>query len=40
VPPDNGKQLVVFHRETSGWKVVACSFNSDLPMPSQTQPGR
>lgn len=36
LPPDNGKQLVVFRRGTSGWQVVAVSFNSDLPVPGQT----
>ena len=30
--PDMGKQLVVFRRSADGaWKVVAASFNSDLP---------
>ena len=36
LPPDTGKQLVVFRRGTSGWLVVAVSFNSDLPLPGQT----
>lgn len=32
--PDSGKQLVVFRRGTDGtWKIVAASFNSDLPTP-------
>jgi ketosteroid isomerase-like protein len=32
--PDIGKQLVVFRRALDGaWKVVAASFNSDLPAP-------
>jgi ketosteroid isomerase-like protein len=30
--PETGKQLVVFRRATDGsWKIVAASFNSDLP---------
>lgn len=30
--PDTGKQLVVLRRDTDGaWKIVAASFNSDLP---------
>jgi len=34
LPPDTGKQLVVFHRTASGkWEVEAASFNSDLPPP-------
>ena len=37
VPPDTGKQLVVCRRGTIGWQVVAVSFNSDLPLPGQTQ---
>jgi ketosteroid isomerase-like protein len=36
-PPDTGKQLGVFRRGTGGWEVVAVSFNSDLPLPGQTQ---
>jgi ketosteroid isomerase-like protein len=36
-PPDTGKQLGVFRRGISGWQVVAVSFNSDLPVPGQTQ---
>jgi ketosteroid isomerase-like protein len=36
-PPDTGKQLGVFRRGTSGWQVVAVSFNSDLALPGQTQ---
>ena len=33
--PDTGKQLVVFRRAADGlWKIVAASFNSDLPVPS------
>jgi ketosteroid isomerase-like protein len=32
--PDTGKQLVVFRRAADGaWKIVAASFNSDLPVP-------
>jgi ketosteroid isomerase-like protein len=39
-PPDSGKQLVVFRRSAGGkWEVVAASFNSDLPVPGQTQAG-
>jgi ketosteroid isomerase-like protein len=35
-PPDKGKQLWVFRRtEVSGWKVMALSYNSDLPVPDQ-----
>lgn len=31
--PDTGKQLVVFRRAADGvWKIVAASFNSDLPV--------
>ncbi|MBI4664606.1 MAG: nuclear transport factor 2 family protein [Verrucomicrobia bacterium] len=37
LPPDTGKQLVVFRRGTNGWQIVAVSFNSDLPLPAQTQ---
>jgi ketosteroid isomerase-like protein len=34
LPPDRGKQLVVFRRTADGhWKVVAACFNSDLPVP-------
>jgi ketosteroid isomerase-like protein len=34
LPPDNGKQLVVFRRNAAGtWEVVATSFNSNLPLP-------
>ncbi len=33
LPPDTGKQLVVFRRTAGGWEVVAGSFNSDLPIP-------
>ena len=36
-PPDTGKQLVVCRRGIGGWEVVAASFNSDLPLPGQTQ---
>lgn len=38
-PPDSGKQLAVFRREPGGgaWKVVAASFNSDLPLPDSTR---
>ena len=37
-PPDSGKQLIVFRRSPSGkWEVVAGSFNSDVPVPAQTQ---
>jgi ketosteroid isomerase-like protein len=35
LPPDTGKQLGVFRRGTSGWQVVAGSFNSDLPLSNQ-----
>ena len=39
-PPDTGKQLVVFRRSPGGkWEVVAGSFNSDLPVPGQSQAG-
>jgi ketosteroid isomerase-like protein len=32
MPPDHGKQLVVFRRPPGGaWAIVAVSFNSDLP---------
>lgn len=34
LPPDTGKQLVIFRRVADGkWQVVAGSFNSDLPAP-------
>jgi len=34
LPADNGKQLCVFRRGQDGrWRVVAASFNSDLPVP-------
>ncbi len=34
VPPDSGKQLVVFRRPPGGsWAIVAVSFNSDVPAP-------
>jgi ketosteroid isomerase-like protein len=36
-PLDTGKQLGVFRRDIGGWQVVAVSFNSDLPLPGQTQ---
>ena len=34
LPVDSGKQLAVFRRQpgTAEWKVVAASFNSDLPL--------
>jgi ketosteroid isomerase-like protein len=33
LPPDTGKQLVVWRRSADRkWSVVAASFNSDLPM--------
>jgi len=33
-PPDTGKQLVVFERDSTGtWKTLAVSFNSDIPLP-------
>ena len=35
--PDTGKQLGVFRRGSNGWEVAAVSFNSDLPLPGQTQ---
>lgn len=36
--PDRGKQLVVFRRAPDGgWKIVAASFNSDLPVPGSGQ---
>jgi len=32
LPPDKGKELIVFRRASDGgWKVVAASVNSDLP---------
>ena len=35
LPPDTGKQLIVWRRTADGeWKIVAASFNSDLPVPS------
>ena len=34
--PDTGKQLVVFRRSAEGaWRIVAASFNSDLPAGEQ-----
>ena len=37
LPRDTGKQLVVWRRIGDGkWKIVAASFNSDLPMPMQS----
>ena len=34
LPPDTGKQLVVWRRTGDRkWKIVAASFNSDLPVP-------
>ena len=34
LPPDTGKQLVVFRRGADGrWNVVAGSYSSDLPAP-------
>jgi ketosteroid isomerase-like protein len=36
--PDRGKQLVVFRRAADGaWKIVAASFNSDLPVSRSAQ---
>jgi len=33
LPADSGKQLAVFRRDPNGeWRVVAASFNSDLPL--------
>ncbi|MDH3647687.1 MAG: nuclear transport factor 2 family protein [Gammaproteobacteria bacterium] len=33
MPPDHGKQLVVFRRPPGGvWAIVAVSFNSDVPV--------
>ncbi len=33
MPPDSGKQLVVFRRPVGGaWAIVAVSFNSDVPV--------
>ncbi|HET6796898.1 MAG TPA: nuclear transport factor 2 family protein [Gemmatimonadales bacterium] len=38
LPPDHGKQLVVFHRAADGkWTIVAGSFNSDLPVPGSSE---
>ena len=37
LPTDTGKQLIVLRRGTSGWAVVAASFNSDLALPGQAQ---
>ncbi len=35
MPPDSGKQLVVFRRPPGGaWAIVAVSFNSDVPAPA------
>ncbi len=31
--PDAGKELLVLQRGTSGWEVVAASYNSDLALP-------
>src|ERR1043165_2949618 len=32
---DKAKQLVVFRKQADGsWKVIACAFNSDIPMPA------
>ena len=33
LPVDSGKQLVVFLRDPDAWRVIAGSFNSDLPLP-------
>lgn len=34
-PPDTGKQLVVFRRQSDGrWMAVAGAFNSDIPLPA------
>ena len=38
LPPDTGKQLGVVRRTTSGWEIVAVSFNSDLPLPGRANP--
>jgi len=33
LPPDRGKQLAVYKRETGGkWQAIAVSFSSDLPV--------
>lgn len=34
VPADTAKQLVVLRRANGGWKAIALSFNSDLPVPT------
>lgn len=40
-PPDSGKQLVVFQRQSDGkWKAVAGSFSSDVPLPTTTAPAK
>ena len=33
-PPDTGKELLVLRRGSTGWNLVAGSFNSDLPAPN------
>jgi hypothetical protein len=39
LPPDTGKQVAVMRRSAdSKWKVVAVSWNSDLPMPTASEP--
>jgi hypothetical protein len=38
LPPDTGKQLVVFQRRGGKWEIVAVSFNSDLPLPAAPPP--
>jgi ketosteroid isomerase-like protein len=39
MPPDSGKQLVVFRRPPGGaWAIVAVSFNSDVPVPAPETP--
>jgi ketosteroid isomerase-like protein len=39
LPPDTGKQVAVMRRSAdSKWKVVVVSWNSDLPMPTASEP--
>lgn len=39
LPPDTGKQLVVFERDANGvWHTIAVSFNSDIPLPPPAAP--
>ena len=34
LPPDTGKELLVFRKHNGKWECVVNSWNSDLPLPS------